>query len=236
MQNESSLINVYKDTFDCSLKPPYEVLTDSQMYKEAHGLFYPINVARNIARTTAQTHFVFPSDIELYPTRNFIPKFLNFIRAHPENLNRDLKKVFVLPIFEIQANLQVPENKTHLREMFKKKQAILFHQNVCSPCHKIPRQDEWLGAAETPSLDVFQVTKRQGKHNIWEPFFVCTQREPLWDERLNWEGQGNKMCQVNIFFTRCHFGFINRVISVDIPRWQGISLQMIGIIFRYLIT
>nr|CAI5826385.1 unnamed protein product [Callosobruchus analis] len=48
----------------------------------------------------------------------------------------------------------------------------------------------------TDSLDVFTVSKRTGSQRFWEPFFVCTQKEPLWDERLNWEGQGNKMCQV----------------------------------------
>ena len=37
-------------------------------YKERKGILYPVNVARNIARESAATHFVFPSDIELYPS------------------------------------------------------------------------------------------------------------------------------------------------------------------------
>ena len=36
-------------------------------YRHRLGLDYPVNVARNVARITASTHFVFPSDIELYP-------------------------------------------------------------------------------------------------------------------------------------------------------------------------
>ena len=36
-------------------------------YRHRNNLDYPINVARNVARTTANTHFIFPSDIELYP-------------------------------------------------------------------------------------------------------------------------------------------------------------------------
>ena len=36
-------------------------------YRHRLGLDYPVNVARNVARLTAGTHFVFPSDIELYP-------------------------------------------------------------------------------------------------------------------------------------------------------------------------
>ena len=39
-----------------------------QTYRVKHRLDYPINVARNIARETAYTHFVFPADIELYPS------------------------------------------------------------------------------------------------------------------------------------------------------------------------
>ncbi|XP_018579195.1 beta-1,4-glucuronyltransferase 1 [Anoplophora glabripennis] len=195
-EKSSSLIDIFEDTFDCSLKPPYEVLKDKDMYKEKNNLTYPINTARNIARTAAQTHFVFPSDIELYPTRNFIPMFLAFIRLHPEYAQKDSKNVFVLPIFEVKTNEKVPESKTHLRDMFEKKKANLFHRGMCTPCHKIPGHEEWLNAEETTGLNVFNVTKRQGRNKVWEPFFVCTQREPLWDERLNWEGQGNKMCQV----------------------------------------
>ena len=37
-------------------------------YKERKAILYPVNVARNIARQSAATHFVFPSDIELYPS------------------------------------------------------------------------------------------------------------------------------------------------------------------------
>ena len=36
-------------------------------YRHRLNLDYPVNVARNVARVTANTHFVFPSDVELYP-------------------------------------------------------------------------------------------------------------------------------------------------------------------------
>ncbi|KAJ8984634.1 hypothetical protein NQ317_009862 [Molorchus minor] len=194
------LIGIYRDAFDCSLKPPYAIMTDDEMYKEKHALTYPINVARNIAKVTAQTYFVFPSDIELYPTRNFIEHFMTFVHKNPEHFQEDKSNVFVLPIFEILADQKVPENKSHLQEMYKSKTAILFHKTVCPQCHKVPDGDKWIQAWETEGLNVFSVGKREGPHAIWEPFFVCTQREPLWDERLNWEGQGNKMCQA---YTMC---------------------------------
>ena len=37
-------------------------------YKTRHKLTYPINVGRNVAREAATTHYVFASDIELYPS------------------------------------------------------------------------------------------------------------------------------------------------------------------------
>lgn len=91
---------------------------------------------------------------------------------------------------------QVPENKTMLQDMMAKEEAFLFHNNVCKKCHSIPNLTEWIETNETDGIDVFITGKREGLQKIWEPFFVCTHKEPLWDERLNWEGQGNKMCQV----------------------------------------
>ena len=38
-----------------------------------------MNVARNIARESAGTHFVFPSDIELYPSPGLINAFLDMV-------------------------------------------------------------------------------------------------------------------------------------------------------------
>ncbi len=50
---------------DCENIRIDELLSSS--YKTENKLDYPVNVARNIARETANTYFVFPSDIELYP-------------------------------------------------------------------------------------------------------------------------------------------------------------------------
>lgn len=101
------LIHVYKDTFDCSQKPPFQVKKDEEMYKNRQNLTYPINLARNIAKINSQTHLVFPSDIELYPTKNFSAKFLDFVRRNPEYIKKGTRNVFVLPVFEILEGHQV---------------------------------------------------------------------------------------------------------------------------------
>ncbi|GJQ73359.1 hypothetical protein Trydic_g13727 [Trypoxylus dichotomus] len=189
----------YKDNFDCDLPVPY-AHDKSETYRIKHKLLYPINVARNIARITATTHFVFPSDIELSTVYDFPQRFLKMMREHHEYLNRTNPSVFVIPIFEITENSTVPNTKTELLKMLKNHSAQVFHAKLCSPCHKIPYLREWTAAKEYDGLKVFKVTKRTGRHKQWEPFYVGTQKEPLFDERITWEGQSNKITQA---YTMC---------------------------------
>ncbi|CAH0553655.1 unnamed protein product [Brassicogethes aeneus] len=190
---EEPLLSLYEDVYDCALGAPYENMKTEDMYKHKNNLLYPINVARNIARDAAQTHFVFPSDIELYPTPNFIEKFLTFVNKNPKLFDKNEKNVFVLPVFEMKEGYEIPTTKTVLQTMIKNKTAFLFHKNICTSCHKVIDGDGWLKEPETQGVNVFSVGKRQGKQSMWEPFYVCTHKEPLFDERLTWEGQGNKM-------------------------------------------
>ena len=63
-------------------------MTVSTTYKRSKELDYPVNVARNVARQTALTHFVFPSDIELYPSPDAIKLFLDMIKRNGPILRR----------------------------------------------------------------------------------------------------------------------------------------------------
>lgn len=72
------------------------------------NLLYPVNVARNIARDAALTHYILPSDIELYPSPNFIPRFLNMVARNNKPLNSSKRpRVFPISIFEVDAKYQV---------------------------------------------------------------------------------------------------------------------------------
>ena len=42
----------------------------------------------------------------------------------------------------------------------------------------------------------FRTTKRKGAFKTWEPFFIGTHADPLFDERLTYEGRADKMTQV----------------------------------------
>lgn len=75
---------------------------------------YPINVGRNIARESATTHYLLASDIELYPSPGVINDFLDMIRRNGPSLRHGKPKVFPLSIFELEANMSLPNDKTEL--------------------------------------------------------------------------------------------------------------------------
>lgn len=189
------IINLYNDYYDCT-SPPLQNFNESLMYKNQNNLLFPINVARNIARETANTHFILSSDIELFPTPNFIKSFMDLVKRRPKLFSVKKRNVFVLPIFEILSNTQIPQKKTELQKMYLNKTAFWFHEKLCKKCHYVIKWKEWMAQTETKNLDVFASGKRIDYHKGWEPFFISTHREPIFDERLTWEGQGNKMSQV----------------------------------------
>ena len=57
--------------------------------------------------------------------------------------NRD-KTVYVLPIFEIEANLKLPNKKSDLVDLIQNSSVIVFHKNFCAACHTVPQFNEWL--------------------------------------------------------------------------------------------
>jgi N-acetyllactosaminide beta-1,3-N-acetylglucosaminyltransferase len=165
--------------------------------------FYPVNLARNVAREAATTHFVVVADIELFPSANFIPMFLEMIRDDRSATASPNPYVFVFPIFEVANSPEVdfPETKDDLRALYKKGLAVTFHQFVCRLCHEIPEKDAWLFVdtrapwEDEEKMKVFSVTKRVGDRS-WEPIFVGTKDDPVYDERLSWSGGSDKMFQV----------------------------------------
>jgi hypothetical protein len=80
--------------------------------------------------------------------------------------------------------------------MVKNGTAIPFHKKLCPGCHNIPKSKEWMAAKETTGLHVFHIGKRTGYFVHWEPIFIGTHYDPLYDERLSWEGKSDKMTQV----------------------------------------
>lgn len=97
---------------DCSAPPPWTNATAA--YKGQKKLLYPVNVGRNVARESATTHYVLPSDIELYPSPGVIDGFMDLVRRQDPPLRRPKPMVFPLPIFELAANTRLPADKKEL--------------------------------------------------------------------------------------------------------------------------
>lgn len=114
------------------------------LYKTINKLPYPVNVARNVARETSNTHFIYPCDIELYPSPQFIPEFLAMIRRNDPVQRSPNPKVYPLVIFEIDEGHSLPNTKKELVEMYDEGVIHSFHFNFCLRCHLVPKWDEWI--------------------------------------------------------------------------------------------
>ena len=108
--------------------------------------YVPVNKSFLIlARESANSHYIFPSDIELYPNPGLIPMFLDMITRGGETaLKRKNPRIFVSSIFEIKEGNELPNTKAELIDLLNKKVVIPFHKMVCSQCHAIPKAKEWL--------------------------------------------------------------------------------------------
>ena len=64
-------------------------------------------------------------------------------------------------------------------------------------------------------MHVFHVGKRNPPYQHWEPIYIGTHQDPLYDERLSWEGRSDKMTQVN-YIPNKHIilGFLGRIICL----------------------
>lgn len=175
-------------------------------YRQQFRLPYPINVLRNTARLAAATKYILASDIELYPSINLAPSFINYIMRH--NLEAEysyIKKFsFTLPIFEVKSNVTAPKTKKELVEMLNRNDAIFFHKWVCDYCQNFPNRMDWLQTVKFGNEDftsddevvIFEVTQRNRSRDSWEPIFIGTNDDPLYDDRLTWDGRRDKMGQM----------------------------------------
>jgi len=189
-ENFTTVANLKNKSGNCSSAFSWE--EEYVTYKIRNNLDYPVNVARNVARETAQTHFVFASDIELYPAPNTIPTFLEMVQRGEE---RTCPQVYVNPIFEIKANATLPNNKVELLEMLGNGSVIPFHKHICAYCHTVPNFKKWTTDKIKPGMSVMHVGKRVRPFHHWEPIYIGTNSEPVYDERLSWEGRYDKMTQ-----------------------------------------
>ena len=69
---------------------------------------------------------------------------------------------------------------------------IIINYAICI----ISKSTEWAEDLDTEELKVFTVAKRHNPFHHWEPIHITTHEEPLFDERLTYEGKHDKHPQV----------------------------------------
>ncbi|KAG7207121.1 hypothetical protein KM043_000996 [Ampulex compressa] len=156
------------------------------------GLTYPINVARNVARTRAGTSRVLVSDIELLPSEKLAGGFVEMVRGRAPSL----RVAFVLPVFEVEANQEPPANKRELLLALKAGLAVYFHRFLCPHCQRFPGLARWILRPDPQRVRPLIVTRREYPHHRWEPVFIGTRDDPLYTEDMSWEGRQDKMTQM----------------------------------------
>ncbi|CAG9854782.1 unnamed protein product [Phyllotreta striolata] len=175
-----------------------EIIDSSKLSTYRHAddsVMYPINVCRNVARTASLTERVVVSDIQLMPSEGLAQKFLKMIDNY--KLIGCQKKVFVLPIFEVESNEEIPRSKRELIELVKEKRAVYFHKLVCNHCQKFPGIESWMKSE--PPDDIVKpllTARREVPYHRWEPIYLGTKNEPYYNEQLSWEGLQDKMLQM----------------------------------------
>ncbi|XP_025837228.1 beta-1,4-glucuronyltransferase 1-like isoform X1 [Agrilus planipennis] len=187
---------------NCSLKPPYETYSSGQSFKDKHNELFMVNVARNIARKMSETHFILSADIEMYPSLNISSRFLHMIsKEDPETYSKQ-PVVYAIHAFEVNEGVKPPLNKSELREMIHNKTAERFHFKVCGKCHNFPHFESWL-SIDSEEMEITESVTRTKTFVAWEPFFIGTNHDPWYDERVSWEGMRDKRIQLKNLKTTC---------------------------------
>ncbi|XP_043269529.1 uncharacterized protein Liprin-gamma isoform X4 [Venturia canescens] len=209
--------DILSATYDCNLGAPWTKVSRSETYKNKNGLIYPINVGRNIAKETALTHYILVADIELYPSRYLVWSFLiTVIQNKIPYRNSSFPKVYVLPPFEVTEDSQVPEYKSQLLKMLEEGKAVPFHEKICPECHRVPGYDQWKSEDTSPFLPL--LARRINSYAFWEPVYIGTANDPIYDERLSWEGQKDKRIQGWLLCARSYnFFILNNAFVVHRP-------------------
>uniref|UniRef100_A0A1B6CXQ4 N-acetyllactosaminide beta-1,3-N-acetylglucosaminyltransferase n=1 Tax=Clastoptera arizonana TaxID=38151 RepID=A0A1B6CXQ4_9HEMI len=185
-----------------------DVLVNKKLetFRNTEKLIYPVNVARNVARVSAETTYVLVSDIELIPSKNLVSRFLSMIQRLEERSGSDfrliLKRfVYVLPVFEVENYIyKIPEIKSQLIDLYSQNRAVYFHRWVCLHCQRFPGLQRWIHRklhVLDNSVQPLLVVRREFPYHRWEPIYIGTNQEPLYSEQLSWEGQQDKMTQMH---------------------------------------
>lgn len=164
-----------------------------------HGVPYPNNLLRNVARRNALTEFIFVVDIDMVPSDNLHRDFMDFALTNRLFLDshKDDKTVYVVPAFELKENVDIPRDKTGLLQLLELMEARPFYFEMCWKCQKHTDYETWQREPPGEKLAVlFEVLWR----DPWEPFYIGRNVAPYYDERFRQYGFNriSQVCELHV--------------------------------------
>ncbi len=185
------------ETSECSSldKRPSHKLVQSRNYAFSNKAKYPNNLLRNVAISGAQTDYVFVVDIDMLPNSNLQSDFVEFSHRHLRGAGKQMtneKTVFVVPAFELQNGAPVPQDKTALLELWRKREVRPFYYEMCWRCQRPTDYDAWRNLSRSSALSMAYEVQWK---DPWEPFYIGPKSMPAYDERFRQYGF-NRISQV----------------------------------------
>ena len=175
---------------DNMVSAPSQKLVQSRNYAFTRNTKYPNNLLRNVATSNAETEYIFVIDIDMLPSSNLNGDFTDFAK---QTRISDERTMFVVPAFELQNGLSVPNNKKSLLQLWKRREVRPFYYEMCWRCQKPTDYDAWRNLSYSASLSVgYEVEWK----DPWEPFYIGPKSIPRYDERFKQYGF-NRISQVS---------------------------------------
>ncbi|XP_074603084.1 beta-1,4-glucuronyltransferase 1-like [Brevipalpus obovatus] len=181
-----------------------------------HGVPFPNNLLRNVARRNSLTDYIFVVDIDLVPNQDLHGSFLTF--AHENKLFEEQmlqeKRVYVVPSFEIdssQSSSKIPQHKAELLKLIANGSVRPFYYELCWKCQKYTDYDAW---EREPITSRLLVSFEVNWNDPWEPFYISHNSAPMYDERFRQYGF-NRISQVcELYVAGYKFSVLNNAFLV----------------------
>ena len=145
---------------------------------------YPHNVLRNVARSGANTEFIYLIDIDTIPSTGLREQFVNFASEKKLWGKTDDQVVYVTPAFEMQDGYKVPETKNELLSGISENYIRPFHNESCHFCHFSQNTSKWSKVQFETDQQRISVAFVAEWMEAWEPFYIAHRSVPLHDERF----------------------------------------------------
>ena len=183
--------------FQCSDNELLKLKSDLSLENyDLKGYKYPNNLLRNLASKNSRTEYIFVIDVDMLPNKDLHSDFLQFSNKYKlfsDQKSMYEKTVFVIPAFEVETGVPIPNDKKDLLKLWSSERLRPFYYELCWKCHRNTDYDAWQNLANTHDL---QMAFELDWTDPWEPFYIAKKSIPLYDERFKQYGF-NRISQVS---------------------------------------